>query len=78
MPSPTDVEAIKGVKPDSEEEITRKSSDDEPLSLLAFKVMNDSFVGNLTFARIYSGVINSGETLINTVKGKKKELEECF
>ena len=74
MPSPIDVEAIKGVKPDSEEEITRKSSDDEPLSLLAFKVMNDSFVGNLTFARIYSGVINSGETLINTVKGKKERI----
>ena len=74
MPSPTDVEAIKGVKPDSEEEVVRKSSDDEPLSLLAFKVMNDSFVGNLTFARIYSGVINSGETLINTVKGKKERI----
>ena len=66
MPSPIDVEAIKGINPDSEEEIIRKSSDEEPLSLLAFKVMNDSFVGNLTFARIYSGVIKSGETLINT------------
>ena len=78
MPSPIDVEAIKGINPDSEEEITRKSSDEEPLSLLAFKVMNDSFVGNLTFARIYSGVIKSGETLINTVKVKKRELAECF
>ena len=74
MPSPTDVEAIKGINPDSEDEITRKSSDEEPLSLLAFKVMNDSFVGNLTFARIYSGVIKSGETLINTVKGKKERI----
>ena len=74
MPSPTDVEAIKGINPDSEEEITRKSSDEEPLSLLAFKVMNDSFVGNLAFARIYSGVIKSGETLINTVKGKKERI----
>ena len=74
MPSPIDVEAIKGVKPDSEEEIVRESSDEEPLSLLAFKVMNDSFVGNLTFARIYSGVINSGDTLINTVKGKKERI----
>ena len=74
MPSPTDVEAIKGINPDSEEEIIRKSSDEEPLSLLAFKVMNDSFVGNLTFARIYSGVIKSGETLINTVKGKKERI----
>ena len=74
MPSPTDVEAIKGINPDSEDEITRKSSDEEPLSLLAFKVTNDSFVGNLTFARIYSGVIKSGETLINTVKGKKERI----
>ena len=74
MPSPIDVEAIKGVKPDSEEEIVRESSDEEPLSLLAFKVMNDSFVGNLTFARIYSGALNSGDTLINTVKGKKERI----
>ncbi len=74
MPSPTDVESIRGVNPDNEEEITRKSSDNEPLSLLAFKVMNDPFVGNLTFARIYSGVLESGQTLINTVKGKKERI----
>ena len=74
MPSPTDVEAIKGIHPDTEEEMKRESSDDEPLSLLAFKVMNDPFVGNLTFARIYSGVLEAGQTLVNTVKGKKERI----
>jgi elongation factor G len=52
----------------------RESSDDEPLSLLAFKVMNDPFVGNLTFARIYSGVLETGQTLVNTVKNKKERI----
>ena len=52
----------------------RESSDDEPLSLLAFKVMNDPFVGNLTFARIYSGVLEAGQTLVNTVKNKKERI----
>ena len=74
MPSPADVESIRGIDPDNKEAITRKSSDNEPLSLLAFKVMNDPFVGNLTFARIYSGVLESGQTLINTVKGKKERI----
>ena len=74
MPSPTDVEAIKGINPDTEEEMKSKSSDDEPLSLLAFKVMNDPFVGNLTFARIYSGVLEAGQTLVNTVKNKKERI----
>jgi len=74
MPSPTDVEAIKGIHPDTEEEMKRESSDDEPLSLLAFKVMNDPFVGNLTFARIYSGVLEAGQTLVNTVKNKKERI----
>ena len=74
MPSPTDVEAIKGIHPDTEEEMKRESSDDEPLSLLAFRVMNDPFVGNLTFARIYSGVLEAGQTLVNTVKNKKERI----
>jgi len=74
MPSPTDVEAINGIHPDTEEEMKRESSDDEPLSLLAFKVMNDPFVGNLTFARIYSGVLEAGQTLVNTVKNKKERI----
>ena len=74
MPSPTDVEAIKGINPDTDEEMKRESSDDEPLSLLAFKVMNDPFVGNLTFARIYSGGLEAGHTLLNTVKNKKERI----
>ena len=74
MPSPTDVEAIKGINPDTDEEMKRESSDDEPLSLLAFKVMDDPCVGNLTFARIYSGVLEAGQTLVNTVKNKKERI----
>lgn len=72
LPSPIEVPAIKGVLPDSDEEVTRKSSDDEPLSMLAFKVMNDPFVGSLTFCRIYSGKLEAGTQLLNTVKGKKE------
>ena len=72
LPSPVEVPAIKGVLPDSDEEVTRKSSDDEPLSMLAFKVMNDPFVGSLTFCRIYSGKLEAGTQLLNTVKGKKE------
>ena len=72
LPSPVEVPPIKGHLPDSEEEVTRKSSDDEPLSMLAFKVMNDPFVGSLTFCRIYSGKLEAGTQLLNTVKGKKE------
>ncbi len=72
LPSPVEVPAIKGHLPDSEEEVLRKSSDDEPLSMLAFKIMNDPFVGSLTFCRIYSGKLESGTQLLNTVKGKKE------
>ena len=74
LPSPTDVAAIKGVKVDSEEEIERNSSDDEPFSALAFKIMNDSFVGSLTFIRIYSGVLEAGTSIMNTVKGKRERV----
>jgi elongation factor G len=74
LPSPTDVPAIKGIKVDSEEEIERKSSDDEPFSALAFKIMNDSFVGSLTFIRIYSGVLEAGTSIMNTVKGKRERV----
>lgn len=74
MPSPLDVEAIKGVDADSGEEITRESSDDAPFSALAFKIATDPFVGSLTFTRIYSGVLSTGETVINTVKGKKERI----
>ncbi|WDI30985.1 elongation factor G [Hyphococcus flavus] len=72
LPSPVEVPSIRGVLPDSDEEVTRKSSDDEPLSMLAFKVMNDPFVGSLTFCRIYSGKLEAGTQVLNTVKGKKE------
>jgi len=75
MPAPTDVEAIRGVDADDpEKEIVRHSTDDEPLSMLAFKIMNDPFVGSLTFCRIYSGVLESGTQVTNTVKGKKEKI----
>jgi len=74
MPAPTEVAAIKGTKPDTDEEIERKSSDDEPFSALAFKIMTDPFVGSLTFARIYSGVVKAGESMLNPVKGKNERV----
>ena len=73
MPSPLDVPAIKGVKPDSDEEDTRPSSDDAPFAALAFKIMNDPFVGSLTFTRIYSGQLSKGSVL-NSVKEKKEKI----
>ncbi len=74
MPSPLDVPAIAGIDAKTEEDITRESSDDAPLSMLAFKIANDPFVGSLTFARIYSGKLESGETLLNTVKDKRERI----
>jgi len=73
MPSPLDVEAIKGVLPDSDEEDSRASDDAVPFAALAFKVMNDPFVGSLTFTRIYSGHLTKG-TVLNSVKGKKEKI----
>jgi elongation factor G len=74
MPSPLDVAAIQGIDAKTEEEIVRKSSDDEPLSMLAFKIANDPFVGSLTFARIYSGKLESGASVVNTVKDKRERI----
>jgi elongation factor G len=74
MPSPLDVAAIKGVDTRTDEEVERKSSDDEPLSMLAFKVMDDKFVGTLTFCRIYSGVVRTGQTLLNSIKDRKERV----
>ncbi|MEE8351540.1 MAG: elongation factor G [Rhodospirillales bacterium] len=74
LPSPTDVAAIKGVKVDSDEEVERHNSDDEPFSALAFKIMNDPFVGTLTFIRVYSGVVETGTSVMNTVKGKRERV----
>ena len=73
LPSPIDVPAIKGVKYRNEDEqITRKSSDDEPFSALAFKIMNDPFVGSLTFMRVYSGKVEAGSSVLNSVKDKRE------
>ena len=74
LPSPEDVENVKGVKVDGEGEDERRTSDDEPFSALAFKIMNDPYVGTLTFARIYSGTLSTGESVQNTVKGKKERV----
>ncbi len=74
LPSPIDIPAIKGIDAKTEAEIKRVASDDEPLSMLAFKVMNDPFVGSLTFARIYSGVIEKGSSVMNTVKEKRERV----
>ncbi|AZB41251.1 elongation factor G [Bacillus sp. FJAT-42376] len=74
LPAPTDVPAIKGILPDSEEEVLRKSSDDEPFAALAFKVMTDPYVGKLTFFRVYSGVLNSGSYVQNSTKGKRERV----
>jgi elongation factor G len=74
LPSPLDREAIKGVDPDTGAEVVRHASDDEPFSTLAFKIMDDPFVGSLTFARVYSGHIESGTTVMNSTKGKRERI----
>jgi len=74
LPSPLDVPAIKGVNPDTDEEVERHSSDEEPFSALAFKVMTDPFVGKLTFFRVYSGILSSGSYVKNSTKGKRERV----
>ncbi len=74
MPSPLDIKDVEGVAVDSDEPMTRAPSDDEPFSALAFKVMTDPFVGTLTFARIYSGVLEAGSMVVNSVKGRKEKV----
>jgi len=74
LPSPLDVPPMKGIDFKTGEEATRAPSDAEPLSMLAFKIMNDPFVGSLTFCRIYSGKVETGMTLLNTVKDKKERI----
>jgi elongation factor G len=73
MPSPLDIPDVQGINPDTDEPDTRKTADDAPFSALAFKIMNDPFVGSLTFARIYSGTLTKGGYL-NSVKGKKEKI----
>jgi len=74
MPAPTDVESIKGVNPDTEEEEFRHSSDDEPFSALAFKIATDPFVGKICFFRVYSGQIAAGTPCLNSVKDQKERM----
>ena len=74
LPAPTDVPAITGIRPDSDEEVIRHSSDEEPFSALAFKVMTDPFVGKLTFFRVYSGILQSGSYVQNSSKGKRERV----
>ena len=74
LPSPLDVAAVKGIDVKTGDEVIREPRDDAPLSMLAFKIMNDPFVGSLTFARIYSGKVETGTTLVNTVKDKKERI----
>ena len=74
MPAPTDVESIKGVNPDTDEEEFRHSSDDEPFSALAFKIATDPFVGKICFFRVYSGKIAAGTPCLNSVKDQKERM----
>ena len=74
LPSPIDIPAIKGIDPKTDEEVERHSSDDEPFSALAFKVMTDPFVGKLTFFRVYSGTLKSGSYVYNSTKGKRERI----
>ncbi len=74
LPSPLDVPAIKGVLPDSEDEVVRESDDNGPFSALAFKIMTDPYVGKLTFFRVYSGTLSSGSYVLNSTKGKRERI----
>ena len=74
MPCPLDIPAIKGVNPKDDSPMERHADDNEPFSALAFKIMNDPFVGTLTFARIYSGKMTKGTMVLNSVKGKKERI----
>ncbi|MGE6632380.1 elongation factor G [Bacillus sp. NPDC077027] len=74
LPAPTDVAAIKGITPDTNEEVVRESSDEAPFSALAFKVMTDPYVGKLTFFRVYSGSLDSGSYVRNSSKGKRERV----
>ena len=74
MPSPTDIPAIKGVNPETEEEDERPADDNAPFSALAFKIMTDPFVGRLSFVRVYSGKLTTGSTVLNSTKNQKERI----
>ena len=74
LPAPTDIPAVAGVNPKDDSPASREASDEEKFSALAFKLMNDKYVGQLTFIRVYSGVLKSGDTVINSVKGTRERV----
>ena len=74
MPAPTDIPAIVGTNPETDEEEDRHASDDEPFSALAFKIMTDPYVGRLSFFRVYSGTLNTGSSVLNATKGKRERV----
>ena len=74
MPSPLDIDAVTGTNPDTDADDSREASDEAPMSALAFKIMTDPFVGKLCYFRVYSGVINAGDTVYNSTKGKRERL----
>jgi elongation factor G len=74
LPSPLDVESVKGTDPDTGEEVVRRSSDEEPFSALAFKIMTDPFIGKLCYFRVYSGTLNSGSYVLNSTRNKKERI----
>ena len=74
LPAPTDIEAIKGISVDTEEEVSVKAADDAPLAALAFKIVTDPFVGKLAYFRVYAGTLTAGSYVINTTKGKRERI----
>ncbi|MBE7016817.1 MAG: elongation factor G [Ruminococcaceae bacterium] len=78
MPAPIDIPAMTGIDPDTEEEIERKPSDDEPFSALAFKIMTDPYVGRLSFFRVYSGTLETGKTVYNSTKGQRERISRIL
>ena len=78
MPAPVDIPAMTGIDPDTDEEIERKPSDDEPFSALAFKIMTDPYVGRLSFFRVYSGTLETGKTVLNSTKGQRERISRIL
>jgi elongation factor G len=78
LPSPVDIGAVKGLDPRSEEELTREPNEDEPLAALAFKIATDPFVGRLVFLRVYSGILRTGDTVLNVRTGKRDRVNRLF
>jgi elongation factor G len=78
LPTPLDIEGVKGINPDTDEEVMRKPSSDEPFAALAFKIATDPFVGRLAFMRVYSGKLDGGSYVLNTRSGKKERISRLY